>query len=140
MKELYLAGDTAMLKELFLQIKGVEAVVIGEAKTGSGLEAKCVRVEYNPKKIDISSIMKEYFFAVDIYGKAADPKEQPGVFYSSGEDVPQIDYYARYMQNRGAEPGAALGNLIVNDSITPGREIRRMTVNYGRIANFVITE
>lgn len=140
MKELFLSGDTVMLKELFLQIKGVTAVTSGRIRAKAGVEARCVRVEYNPKKIDISGILREYFEVVDIYGKAKDPLEQPGVFYSSGEDVPQIEYYARYMQSRGAEPGAALGNLIVNDSITPGREIRRMTVNYGRKDTFEAQE
>ena len=45
------------------------------------------------------------------------------------EDVPQIEYYARFMQNRGAEPGAALGNMILNDTMPEENELRRVQIN-----------
>lgn len=136
MKELYLAGVAEELIAALANLRGVEAVTAGKMLAESGLEAKGVQVAYNPKKIDICELLKNYFDVVDPYVLAEDKLLQPAVIYCSSEDVPQIEYYARYMQSRGAEPAAALGNLIMNDSITPGREIRKMLVNYGRLKEF----
>lgn len=136
MKELYLAGVAEDLTAALANLRGVEAVTAGKMLAESGLEAKGVQVAYNPKKIDICELLKNYFEVVDPYVLAEDKLLQPAVIYCSSEDVPQIEYYARYMQSRGAEPAAALGNLIMNDSITPGREIRKMLVNYGRLKEF----
>lgn len=136
MKTLYLAGEAAALTAALVNLRGVEAVRAGKMLAESGLEAQGVEVAYNPKKIDICELLKNYFETVDPYVLAEDKLLQPAVIYSSNEDVPQIEYYARYMQSRGAEPAAALGNLIMNDSITPGREIRKMLVNYGRLKSF----
>ena len=136
MKELYLAGVAEALTAALANLRGVEAVTAGKLLAESGLEAKGVQVTYNPKKIDICELLKNYFEVVDPYVLAEDKLLQPAVIYCSSEDVPQIEYYARYMQSRGAEPAAALGNLIMNDSITPGREIRKMLVNYGRLKEF----
>ena len=58
------------------------------------------------------------------------------MFYPSNEDVPQLDYYARFLQSRGHEPGAALGNLIVNDSITANTEIRPLQLRFGRLHEY----
>ncbi len=136
MKKIYLAGDCLVLQKAFEPIRGVETVTIGKATADSGFAVRCVELEYNPKKTDICELLKEYFEAVDPYIIVDEPLEQPAVLYCSAEDIPQIEYYARYMQNRGAEPAAALGNMILNDSITPGREIRKMQVNYGRLVSF----
>lgn len=136
MKKLYLSGEAAALKEAYSELRGVEAVTGGIAEASNELKIKGVEIDYNPKKIDICELLKTYFDVVDPYVLAEDPLLQPAVVYCSSEDVPQIEYYARYMQSRGAEPAAALGNLIMNDSITPGREIRRMLVNYGRLVKF----
>lgn len=136
MKELYLAGVAEELTAALANLRGVEGVTTGKMLAESGLEAKGVQVAYNPKKIDICELLKNYFEVVDPYVLAEDKLLQPAVIYCSSEDVPQIEYYARYMQSRGAEPAAALGNLIMNDSITPGREIRKMLVNYGRLKEF----
>lgn len=117
MKELYLAGKIAELLAAFEGMKGVEEVVAGRAKASGELEVKCVRVQYNPKKTDICELLKKYFNeGVNPYIIAEDPLEQAAVIYKAAEDVPQIEYYARFMQNRGAEPGAALGNMILNDT------------------------
>lgn len=136
MKTLYLAGEAAALTDALENLRGVEALTAGKMLAESGLEAKGIQIAYNPKKIDICELLKNYFETVDPYVLAEDKLLQPAVIYSSSEDVPQIEYYARYMQSRGAEPAAALGNLIMNDSITPGREIRKMLVNYGRLKEF----
>ncbi len=136
MKKLYLAGTASALCSTFAHLRGVEFVTSGEVFATGDLHIKGVEVDYNPKKIDICELLKNYFEVVDPYVLTEDIMLQPAVIYCSNEDVPQIEYYARYMQSRGAEPAAALGNLIVNDSITPGREIRKMLVNYGRLIEF----
>lgn len=140
MKKLYLSGEAAALKEAFAELRGVDAVTSGTVEASNDLKIKCVEIDYNPKKIDICELLKIYFETVDPYVLAEDPLLQPAVVYCSSEDIPQIEYYARYMQSRGAEPAAALGNLIMNDSITPGREIRKMLVNYGRLVKFNAAE
>ncbi len=137
MKELYLAGDKSLLQELFVQVKGVEKVEAGSATSTEGEKLDGVKITYNPKKQDISSILQEYFAVVDPFTVKTDPAEQPGVFYSSAEDIMQLEYYARFLQSRGHEPGAALGNLIMNDTIIPGQEIRPLQLRFGRVAGFV---
>ena len=140
MKKLYLSGEAAALKEAFTELRGVDAVTGGTAEASNDLKIKCVEIDYNPKKMDICELLKVYFETVDPYVLAEDPLLQPAVVYCSSEDIPQIEYYARYMQSRGAEPAAALGNIIMNDSITPGRETRKMLVNYGRLISFTAEE
>lgn len=140
MKKLYLSGEAAALKEAFAELRGVDAVTSGSADASNDLKIKCVEIDYNPKKIDICELLKIYFDTINPYVLAEDPLLQPAVVYCSSEDIPQIEYYARYMQSRGAEPAAALGNIIMNDTITPGREIRKMLVNYGRLINFLAEE
>ena len=66
--------------------------------------------------------------------------EQAAVIYKAAEDVPQIEYYARFMQNRGAEPGAALGNMILNDTMPEENELRRVQINYGRLQELLADE
>lgn len=140
MKKLYLAGEAAVLKEAYSGLRGVDAVTSGNVEASGELKIKGVEIDYNPKKIDICELLKTYFETVDPYVLAENSLLQPAVIYCSSEDIPQIEYYARYMQSRGAEPAAALGNLIMNDSITPGREIRKMLVNYGRLISFTAEE
>lgn len=138
MKELYLAGKITELLAAFEGMKGVEEVVAGRAKASGELEVKCVRVQYNPKKTDICELLKKYFNeGVNPYIIAENPLEQAAVIYKAAEDVPQIEYYARFMQNRGAEPGAALGNMILNDTMPEENELRRVQINYGRLQEFL---
>ncbi len=136
MKELYLAGKCAVLQEAFTGVRGVEGIFPGTAVAQDGLLLSGARIDYNPKKVDIGGILSIYFENVDPYAIADEPAEQAGIVYSSGEDIPQIEYYMRFLQSRGAEPGAALGSLILNDSITPGREIRQLQVRFGRLQKF----
>ncbi len=136
MKELYLAGDARALTAALRSLKGVEDICAGKAVAVDGQELSGVKLVYNPKKQDICGILEAYFAVADPFAKAASPALQTAVFYASGEDVMQLEYYARFLQSRGHEPGAALGSLIVNDSIRPGQEIRPLQVRYGRLRSF----
>ena len=134
-------------------MRGVEEVVAGYANSkiadptkeqvasGDTGAVECVKVTYNPKKIDIADLLSLFFKVVDPYtdgeqGEAKGPQYRSGVYYTSGEDLPQIEYYACYVQSRGGEPIAALGNLIVNDSVSRGKERRPILTEYKRLENF----
>ena len=101
MKELYLAGAKNLLQELFVQIKGVESVETGRATSVEGEKISGVKIVYNPKKQDISGLLKEYVAVIDPFAQAEIPEEQPAIFYTSNEDVFQLEYYARFLQSRG---------------------------------------
>lgn len=138
MKELYLAGkELDALKEALENTRGVEELTFGSAM-GEGIDfyVDCLRVGYNPKKIDITELLKVYFSAVDPYSPPENPAMSTAVLFKSGEDAMQIEYYMRFMQMRGAEPAAALGELIVNDSITEGVETRPLLTLCGRLKSF----
>lgn len=138
MKELYLAGNKELLTELFLQIKGVEKVESGRAFAENGEVLSGVKISYNPKKQDICGLLQEYFAVTDPFCKVINLEEQSAVFYSAAEDIMQLEYYARFLQSRGHEPGASLGNLIVNDSYNEKQEIRPLQVRFGKVKNFTI--
>lgn len=138
MKELYLSGkELDGLKEALENTRGVEALTYGSAMgEGFDFSVNCLRVEYNPKKIDITELLKIYFAAVDPYSPPETPSMSTAVLFKSGEDAMQIEYYLRFLQMRGAEPAAALGELIVNDSITEGVETRPLLTLCGRLKSF----
>ena len=136
MKKLYLAGEAYSLKDAFQNLKGVITTMPVHAVAQNGEELYGVEIEYNPKKQDICGILEAYFAVVDPFPKDELPLQQSAVFYTSNEDVPQLDYYARFLQSRGHEPGAALGNLIVNDSITANTEIRPLQLRFGRLHEY----
>ena len=136
MKKLYLAGQAYALKDTFRTLKGVEEILPVHAVAQNGEELYGIEVCYNPKKQDISGILEAYFEVVDPFAKHELPLQQAAVFYVSNEDVPQLEYYARFLQSRGREPIATLGNLIVNDSITPNAEIRPFQLRFGRLQEY----
>lgn len=90
-----------------------------------------------PKDRYLRALKKYFNEGVNPYIIAEDSLEQAAVIYKAAEDVPQIEYYARFMQNRGAEPGAALGNMILNDTMPEENELRRVQINYGRLQEFL---
>ncbi|MDY4920361.1 MAG: hypothetical protein SO119_04710 [Phascolarctobacterium sp.] len=133
MKKLYLAGPSEALAKAFADVKGVLSTLPVRAQATNNEELLGIEVEYNPKKQDICGILEVYFSVVDPFAKLKEPLEQAAIFYTSQEDIPQLDYYARFLQSRGHEPGAALGNLIVNDSITDKGELRPLQLRFGRL-------
>ncbi len=138
MKELYLCGkELDALKKALDSIRGVEALTLGNALAENiDFPLDCLKVDYNPKKIDITELLKVYFTAVDPYSPPKLPAKSTAVLFKSAEDAMQIEYYLRFMQMRGAEPAAALGELIVNDSITQGRETRPLLTLCGKLKSF----
>ena len=129
MKKLYLAGEAYSLKDALQNLKGVICTIPVHAVAQNGEELYGVEIEYNPKKQDICGILEAYFAVVDPFAKDELPLQLSAVFYTSNEDVPQLE-------SRGHEPGAALGNLIVNDSITAHTEIRPLQLRFGRLHEY----
>lgn len=138
MKKLYLAGQPYALQENLQSLKGVEGILPVHAVAQNGEELYGVEVTYNPKKQDICGVLEAYFAVVDPFAKQELPLQQSAVFYASGEDLIQLDYYARFLQSRGREPIAALGNLIVNDTMSQKTETRPLQLRFGRVQEFHI--
>ena len=116
MKELYLAGGPYYgLQEVFSRVKGVARVRAGFANCSSDSPSKediysgkvegreCIQVIYNPKKIDIVSLLSLFFTIINPYtdgiqGKAEGPQFRSGVYYTSPEDTMQISYYLTFLR------------------------------------------
>ncbi len=136
MKEVYLAGQIDVLIDAFYDLKGVEQLTPGIGTSREGDELHGINLGYNPKKIDLTTIFNRYFETVNPYIQAENAQEQSGIFYTSAEDLPQLEYYIRFLANRGAEPIASLGSLIVNDSMLEGKEMRPLLTRLARAKDF----
>ena len=115
-KDLYLAGGPYYgVQEVFSRIKGVVETTAGfanssvpnprkeDVENGKVQAVECVKVTYNPKKIDIGTLLSVFFTIVNPYtdgiqGKCTGPHYRTGIYYVSGEDTPQITYYMAYYQ------------------------------------------
>lgn len=133
MKELYLAGGPYYgLQEVFSRVKGVARVEAGFANCSTPNPSKdeiysgkvegreCIRVIYNPKKIDIVSLLSLFFTIINPYtdgiqGKAVGPQFRSGIYYTSHEDTMQISYYLVFLQNRGVSRRMTESSFIVNE-------------------------
>lgn len=96
MKELYLAGGPYYgLQEVFSKVKGVARVRAGFANcsreapskediySGKAEGRECIQIIYNPKKIDIVSLLSLFFTIINPYtdgiqGKAVGPSTGAG--------------------------------------------------------------
>lgn len=133
MKDLYLAGGSYYgIQEVFSRIKGVTATVAGYANSqienpkkedvhsGKAGAVECVKVTYNPKKIDIGSLLSVFFTIINPYtdgiqGKCVGKHYRTGVYYTSAEDIPQITYYMAYINCRGQSRPMSEACLIFNE-------------------------
>lgn len=132
-KKIYFSGGSFHeLQEVFSYIHGVvdtqtgyigagerqiayEALVNGNVHAVMGVE-----VCYDPKKIDISTLMDVLFTVSDPYakdgqGSCRGPMYQSGVYYSEAEDVPVIELYMNFVANHGQSPAVAATGLTLKD-------------------------
>ena len=132
-KKIYFSGGSFHeLQEVFSRVKGVvscrtvyitaagdeptyESVLKGEVDAAMGVE-----IEFNPKKIDLSSLMDILFTVINPYsedkqGECEGHMYRNGVYYVSAEDAPIISYFLSFIQNRKKIPAATDSALIVND-------------------------
>lgn len=154
MKDLYLAGGPYYgVQEVFSRLYGVTDTTAGWANsseegltkervaTGGTGAVECVRVTYNPKKIDISMLLNVFFTVINPYtqgiqGKCSGPQYRTGVYYTSGEDVPQISYYMAFIQTRGLARPMSESCLVVNEFEGEGARRPKVQTEMKRLENF----
>ena len=133
MKELYLAGGSYYgIQEVFSRLPGVVDTVAGFAncsvenptkemfQEGKAEGRECVKVIYNPKKIDISMMLQVFFTLINPYtdgiqGKLRGHQYRSGVYYVSREDTFQIGYYMSFIQNRGLPRQMTEAAMVINE-------------------------
>ena len=143
-KKIYFSGDNVReLQEIFCDVPGVVNVLIGnlsaknvhsyvnpEMQTIEDIPS--VEIEFNPKKMDLSMLMDVLFNVLNPYAD-----NNLGVYYSSGEDEPQVELHLNFIANRGREPVVSKACLTINDPNSNPRLARKCFVKVGRLINFV---
>lgn len=117
-----------------------EGAVGGQVKTVMGI---CV--EYNPKKIDVSSLLDILFSVTDPYsenrqGDLIGPMYTCGIYYNTPEDLPQIQLHLNFMANRTNPPAVTGSNLTINDPVSDQKQRRRLHVRSEELMLFVEAE
>ena len=141
-KKIYFSGgNVAELQEIFSEVPGVLSVLVGKAAAKNVHsyvnhepqvleDISSVEIEFNPKKMDLSMLMDILFNVLNPYAE-----NNLGVYYSSGEDEPQVELHLNFIANRGREPVVSKACLTIND---PNNKIvRKCFVKVGRLINFV---
>ncbi len=141
-KKIYFSGGNVReLQEIFADLPGVTGVLIGsvyaknvhsyvnpEPQTLENVAA--VEIEFNPKRTDLSMLMDILFNVLNPYAD-----KTLGVFYSSGEDEPQVELHLNFIANRGREPVVSKACLTINDP-NIGKPVRKCFAKVGRLVNF----
>ena len=141
-KKIYFSGDVAELLDIFESVKGILKVTAGEISAQNVIsyadrESRSienlagVEIEFNPKKIDISTLLDILFNNLNPY-----EKNNLGVYYSAGEDAPQVEVHMNFVANKGKCPAATGATLIMNDPNSNPRLTRQCYVNFGRFKKF----
>lgn len=157
-KKIYFAGGSFHeLQEVFSRVKGVVSTTAGYinslvpspnyedvvwGKTGAAMG---VEVVFDPKKVDISMLMDILFTVVNPYikdrqGRCEGPMYRSGVYYSSAEDEPMVEYHMNFIRNRKKIPAATADAITVND---PNHDPAGARVSYAecmRLKNFYPAE
>ena len=153
-KDLYLAGGSYYgLQEVFSRVHGVVKTEAGFAnssvenptrmmiESGNAQALECVKVTYNPKKIDIGMLLNIFFTIINPYtdgiqGKLVGPQYRSGVYYTSKEDVPQISYYLVFLQNRGVSKQVTESALVMNEFEGKGKVRPKVRTEMAELTNF----
>lgn len=132
MKDLYLSGGSFYgIQEVFSRVKGVVDTKAGYANSsmenptkddvdkGLAGAVECVKVTYDPKKIDIASLLALFFTIINPYtdgiqGKYKGPQYRSGIYYTSQEDTIQISYYMAFMANKGVRHQMTDNSFVIN--------------------------
>ena len=141
-KKIYFSGDLNILIETFSGVKGVVKVTAGnidaqnvisyvnrEPRTLENISG--AEIEFNPKKIDISTLLDILFNNLNPYAE-----NNLGVYYAMGEDAPQVELHMNFVANKGKCPASSSAALIMNDPNSNPRLNRQCFVNFGRFKNF----
>ncbi len=143
MKEIYLAGGCFWgLEAVMKRVMGVVETQVGYANselenptyedvcTGKTGAVETVKVVYNPKRTDLTDILRIFFLVINPYtlnrqGNDVGPQYRTGIYYTAAEDEPMLEYYMNFMQQRGRGPAITGSDIIVNEEPDPmrGRKI-----------------
>jgi len=153
-KKIYFSGGSFHeLQAVFSRIRGVCSVTAGyiDSKipspsyeavlTGATGAAMGIEVTYDPKKIDVSSLIDILFAVINPYikdqqGACAGPMYRSGVYYLSSEDEPLIEYHMNFIHNRQKVPAATEAALTLNDPTSDPVGARRCYATFRRLASF----
>lgn len=155
-KKLYLSGDEFhKLTAIFAGYKGVEGLRAGYINSSDGANYKNVingsvggrlgiEISYNPKWLDVSSILDKFFEEVTPYspdgqGKAHGSMYRAGVFYTSTEDEPLIALHLSFLAGRG-KPAATGTCLNLNDPNSSEIACRVLYATMERLKSFQVAE
>ena len=131
-KKIYFSGgDFHELQEVFTDVPGVLNTSVGYIETSNKSEINGIEIEFNPKKMDLSMLMDILFTVVDPY------TQETGVYYTSGEDEPQVELHLNFIANRGKQPAVSNARLTINDPNSNPKFSRKCFVRVGRLTSFV---
>ena len=142
-KRIYFSGGNVNeLQEIFVDVPGVVNVSVGklaaknvhsyvEPEPQALEDVPSIEIEFNPKRMDLSMLMDVLFNVLNPYAD-----KTLGVYYSSGEDEPQVELHLNFIANRGKEPVVSKACLTINDPNSNPRRARKCFVKAGRLINF----
>ena len=146
-KKIYFTSENIDdMKNIFENLHGVEKITSGKISAknvSSQVQPELheienifgVELEYNPKKIDISTLLDILFENFSPY-----KENNLGVYYSTGEDEPQIELHMNFIATRGKQMVSSCTNLTINDPNSNPNLTRKCYVKVGRLKNFVTEE
>ena len=143
-KRIYFSGGNVReLQEIFSDVPGVVKVTVGtlaarnvhsyvnpELQTLENIAG--IEIEFNPKKMDLSMLMDVLFNVLNPYAD-----KNLGVYYSSGEDEPQVELHLNFIANRGKEPVVSKACLTINDPNIEQKYSRKCFARVGRLTKFI---
>ena len=134
-KKIYFSGgDFHELQEVFSDVPGVVNTLTGYIEAVDETEVNGVEVEFNPKKMDLSMLMDILFAVVDPYTQKA------GVYYTNGEDEPQVELHLNFIANRGKQPAVSCVGLTINDPNSNPKFARKCLARAARLKKFTAAE
>ena len=143
-KKIYFSGGNVNeLQEIFVDVPGVLKVSVGtlaaknvhsyvEYEPQDLQDVPSIEIEFNPKRMDLSMLMDVLFNVLNPYAD-----KNLGVYYSSGEDEPQVELHLNFIANRGREPVVSKACLTINDPNSNPRRARKCFVKVGRLTSFI---
>ncbi|MBB5335549.1 peptide-methionine (S)-S-oxide reductase MsrA [Pectinatus brassicae] len=156
-KTIYFSGGSFYeLQKVFSRIKGVVNVTAGYINAGmtapmymqilnGNIDAVMgIKIEYNPKKIDLSTLLDVLFTVIDPYsedkqGKCSGRMYRTGIYYCENEDLPIIQLYMNFIISKGKAPVITTANITVNDP-SSGKTYRKCYVETKKLENFYAAE
>lgn len=145
MKEIYLAGGCFWgIEAAFSRVPGVVATEVGYANStvenptydqvcsGETGAAETVKVVYDPKKTDLTNLLKVFFAIINPYvkdrqGNDVGTQYRTGIYYTMREDEPILEYFMNFMHQRGRGPAITGADMVLNEEPDPMHGRRIMT-------------